>query len=151
MEPERGANGFFGQVMRPIVTPNVQQFVTGNRGLESRVHGWEAFGQQNCGRRETESDGRVHIGGEAELGTSIHLGAHFFENGSRFSKRGNWRRRPAKLAKFQKAQGQDYEARGDSYEQHDTDNLGDDLNAREMPVRSRERGPRNTASSSGIR
>jgi hypothetical protein len=84
MKPKHGTNHFFAQVMCPIVTPNVEQFVTGNRGLESRVHGWETFGQKDHRRREAECDGRIYIGGQAELGAGVHAGTHIFENAGGF-------------------------------------------------------------------
>ena len=85
MKPEGGAKNFFRQVMGPIAALDVKEFVTGNRGLESRVHGWETFGEKNHGRREAKSDGRIYIGGEAKLGAGVHTSAHFFEDGSGFS------------------------------------------------------------------
>jgi len=109
--------------------------VTGNRGLESCVHGWETFRQQNYWRRETESDGRIHAGGNAELGARVYKGFHFFENAVRF-RRSNWRRCLLKLPKLQKTQGQDYEAHSDPCENYDADYLGDNLNAGKMPVRN---------------
>jgi hypothetical protein len=135
MKPERAAKNFFGQVMRPIVASNMQQFVTGNCGLEWGFHGREPFGQQNYRRGETESDRRVYIGGKAKLGAGIHAGAHLFENGNRFGEQRNWRRCPAELAKSQKSHREDCESGGDSGENYDADNLGEDLKAGKMPMR----------------
>ncbi len=45
----------------------------------------KVIGKQNYRRREAECDGRIHVGGKAELGVSIHTGAHLFENGDGFS------------------------------------------------------------------
>jgi hypothetical protein len=81
MEPEEGTKGFFAKMVRPIAAADVEQFVTGNGGLELRVQGQEAFRQENDGRGEAESDGRVHGGGKTELGTSANVGAHFLETG----------------------------------------------------------------------
>jgi hypothetical protein len=85
MKPEGGAKNFFRQVMGPIVTANVKQFMAGNRGLESRVHGWETFGQKDEGSREAKGDGGIYIGRKAEFGAGVHASAHLFENGSGFS------------------------------------------------------------------
>ncbi|OLE11714.1 MAG: hypothetical protein AUG89_09225 [Acidobacteria bacterium 13_1_20CM_4_56_7] len=98
---KRGTNNFFGQVLRPIVAAHMQEFVTSNRGSESRVHGREVLGQQNYRHGKAESHWRIHVGGKAELGASVHLGSHFFENGGGFSKRANWRGCLPELAKFQ--------------------------------------------------
>ena len=87
MKPEDGTDGFLGQVMRPIVASDMEQFMTGNRGLGLRVHGQEPLGQENHWRRETEIDGRIYIGGKAELGAGPQLSAHLFESRGRFSRK----------------------------------------------------------------
>src|SRR5580693_7464683 len=134
MKPERAKNNLLAQVMGPIVAPNMEQFVTGDRGLKSRVHGRETFGQKNYRRRKAKGDGRIYIARQAELGAGVHAGAHFFENGSAFSKPGNWRRCLPELPKSQKSHRQDRESYGHSRENYDAENLGDDLNAGKMPV-----------------
>jgi hypothetical protein len=53
--------------MRPIAAADVEQFVTGNRGLGLRVHREEPLGNENHRRRKTESDRRIYTGGKAEL------------------------------------------------------------------------------------
>src|ERR1700676_786520 len=116
MEPKGRAKNFFGQVMGPIAAPNMQQFVTGNCGLESRVHGWETVGQKDYRSREAKSYGRIYVRREAELRAGVDTGAHFFENGGGFSKLGNWGRCLPELAKFQKSHRKNRESCGDSHE-----------------------------------
>ena len=57
MKPEGGVKNFFRQVMGPIVTANVKQFVAGNRGLELGVHRGETFWKKNDRRRKPKVTG----------------------------------------------------------------------------------------------
>ena len=84
MEPEHGAKNLFTQVMRPIAAAHVEQFVTGNRGLEAAIQRCKTLGKKHNRREKAEGDGRIHLGGNAKLGGNGQERAHGLENGGGF-------------------------------------------------------------------
>ncbi len=55
--------------------------------LPSHASKYQQQESQNCRHGKAESDRRIHVVGKAELGASVRLGSHFFDNGGGFSKR----------------------------------------------------------------
>src|SRR5579872_4062775 len=107
--------------------------------------------KKNHRRCKPESDGRIHLCGKAELSARVHTVAYFLENCGSFSKRGNWRRSLTEVAKIEKAQNEDCEAPGDSRQNHEAENPGNDLRAEEKPLGNRGIGWRRETGTGDVR
>jgi hypothetical protein len=135
MKPKRGTNDLLGQVMRPVMTLDVKQFVAGYRGLECRVHGWETLGKKDYRSHEAESDGRIYMGGKTKLSAGVHARAHFFEDRGGFSESSDWRGCLPELAESQKSHRENCQSCGNTRENHGAEDLRDEWKTGEMPVR----------------
>lgn len=90
MKPEHGAKDFFAEVMGPVLPADVKQFVAGNRRLETELQSPKAVWKEYNRDHKAECDGRIHLGGKAELRGSSHESAHGLENDGGCRRRGNW-------------------------------------------------------------
>ena len=135
VEPKNCTNNFFNQVLGPVATTNVQQFVARNRRLEACIRRQEAFGQKDYGLRQAERDRRIYIGREAKLSTCANPGADLVENRGRFRTLRDRRRSLAEATKSQQPEHEECESQHNSADDRDADPFSDDLHARKMPVR----------------
>ena len=120
-------------MMRPIVAADVEQFVAGNRGLQTRGQRCEALRKEHERREKAKSDGRIHLRGETELRRSSHQNTHCLENRTIFRRRGDGGGGLAETGKLEKADCKDGEAEGDSGENQDAESRSDRLKAGKMP------------------
>ena len=135
VEPKDCTDNFFNQVLCPVATANVQQFVARNRRLEACIHRQEAFGQKNYGLRQAERDRRIYIGRKPKLSACANREAHLVENRGRFHTVCDRRRSIEEAAKSHQPEHEERESQHNSAEDRDADPFSDDLHARKMPVR----------------
>jgi hypothetical protein len=136
MKPEESAKDFFAEVMSPVVAAHVEQFVTGNRGLEAELQRRETVWKEHNRRDKAKGDGRVHLGGKAKLGGRSQERAHGLEDGGRFRGGSEGGGGLAEVAKLEKPERKDGDAPGNAAENHDAKNRSERLKAGKMPVRS---------------
>ena len=136
MEPEDGAKNLFTQVMSPIAAAHVEQFVTGNRGLEARIQRCKTLGKEHNRREKAEGDGRIHLRRNAKLGGNGQKRAHGLENGGGFLGRSKGQRGLAETAKFEEPERKDGESQGNSCKDDDPKKWRERLEAGKMPLTS---------------
>src|SRR5437899_2303176 len=119
MKPEESAKDFFAEVMSPVVAAHVEQFVTGNRGLEAELQRRETVWKEHNRRDKAKGDGRVHLGGKAKLGGRSQERAHGLEDGGRFRGGSKGGGGLAEVAKLEKPEREDGNAPSNAGENHD--------------------------------
>jgi hypothetical protein len=134
VEPEDSPDNFFDQVLWPVSTASVQQFMTRNDGLEARIGRQEIIGQENDRIYQAVCHRRIDTRREAKLGIHADFGQHLIENCGRRVLTCDRRGRQSESPQSYEPERKEYEPQGNSANKNDADPFGDDWHARKVPV-----------------